>query len=309
MNKFLSLFYLILIVGPLTGCGSSDLDDEGKFSIRFLGNGSAQVNSEDLQCTEDCEHLITFSTLETNSLVSNTRHFTAEASAAEDSQFLGWLASNRDLVSFDYPCDDDPVCEVVMQETCAVSLPIPVVCVANSINDLELRPVTVLKDSLIDWDRASDALCVLQQPGIAQCWQTTVELYRHFERTAAPVLNQPTAISGAGNMACALDQSGVHCWSDKPERMLAEPSAHFGLQQVEAIAVRFGYYGCALALGDVTCWQGQAAAQVPELVDPRNLRRDGHAICVDEGAGEAGTDGETLCWSTIGGQYNEWRTP
>lgn len=312
MTRCITVFFGLAFMLQLCACGSSDLDDEGRVSISLLGDGEVEVIGDDIYCTDDCEHLVKFSSAETNSTLNNTRHVIVEAHPSGDSVFLGWLASNRDIVSYDYPCDDDPVCEVVVQEICSVTLPIPLICVASSINDPELRPVTLRRDSLIDWDRSNGSLCVLQQPGSAECWQTTIKNYRYFERTPPPVLNQPVAISVAGNMACALDLTGIHCWSDQPENIILEPSSYFNLQAVDAIAVRYGYYACALSQNDVkndvTCWQRQALAQVPELSAPENLRREDYAICVDD-MGEGTGAGEKICWSNSNGTYSEWREP
>ncbi|MCP5014207.1 MAG: hypothetical protein GY938_02870 [Ketobacter sp.] len=300
-SALILLLSSVLSLG-LIGCGG-DLDDRGMVSIEILGNGSASVTGTDIDCPETCQREVVFTQLEVNSIANNSRTITVQANVDPDSELLGWLPTGRTFISNDTTvCESDPICQVRMQEICAVGHYLPGACAANAINDIELRPVVMNTNSLIDWDRSGGYICVLQQPGEAQCWQSSAARYRNFEHTNTPSLINPTQVSVASNFGCALDQTGVHCWSSEPDAIIAEPSILFGLSHVEQISVRIGYYGCALADGDVTCWQRKALAVTPSLNDPTNLRREGNSTCVDDGT-------EKVCWSFTAGEYIESRQP
>lgn len=302
MRSALTLIMSSVLSLTLVGCGG-DLDDRGIVSVEILGNGSASVTGTDIDCPETCQREVVFTQLEVNSIVNSSRTITVQANADPDSELLGWLVTGRTFLSNDTNvCESDPICHVTMQEICAVGHYLPGACAANTINDIELRPIVMNTSSLIDWDRWGGNICVLQQPGEAQCWQSSAARYRNFERADTPSLINPTQVAVASNYGCALDQTGVHCWSSDPDAIIAEPSILFGLSNVEQISLRSGYYGCALADGDVTCWHGKALATTPTLTEPTNLRREGNSTCVDDGT-------EKVCWSLTAGEYVESRQP
>ena len=71
MTRCITVFFGLAFMLQLCACGSSDLDDEGRVSISLLGDGEVEVIGDDIYCTDDCEHLVKFSSAETNSTLNN----------------------------------------------------------------------------------------------------------------------------------------------------------------------------------------------------------------------------------------------
>lgn len=302
LSKRLLPFSLSALLFLLSGCGS-DLMDTGHLDVELLGDGNIQVEGNEINCPDTCKQEVKFTQLEISSHLTSTRRVSLSAEISTDSTFLGWLVDDDFSTDYAETCQNDLSCELLFKSSCGVGHYIPLGCAANGINSIQLRPVTLLSSSLIDWDRASDTLCVLMEPGQAQCWESSPIQYRQFEQTPPPQLINPTQISATRDHACVLDQTGVQCWSDDMSDMATQPNVLFGFSNVESVVVNGGYYGCVLADGDLTCWRRQTLENAPEVSSPENLRRnDGVSLCVDDGP-------ETVCWSTRYNAYEEWREP
>ena len=303
MFKFSPFLALAAVSLLLTGCGGSDLMDRGHLSVELLGNGDITVQGEQIDCPDTCERDVVFTPIELRSLITITRRVPLSATVGSDATFLGWLVDDRFSTNYEETCRDGLDCELQFKTLCGVGNYFPPTCAANGINTIQLRPITIQTDALIDWDRESGTLCALTEPGQAQCWESRPDQYRDFERTTPPSLIQPTQISAASGHACVLDQTGVHCWSDDMEYITAEPSVVYGLSQVESVVVSGSTYACALADGALTCWRRQALEVTPAVTAPENLRRRStYTLCVDDGP-------ETVCWDTRVNSYEEWREP
>lgn len=298
---------LFVVTGlNLTGCGGQ-MDDSGTLSVNMLGDGVSEVTGTGIQCPGTCEREVKFSQAQIVSIKNDDILLSVDIAVNDDSELLGWLLTGRAYYSDKLQCTSGPTCDFAMTEICIGAIIPTTVCAQNNVRDIELRPVVMNKNTLIDWDSYGRALCALKQPGEVQCWQDEEDVNRKFERATPPVLVNPTQVATGGYHACVLDQTGVHCWAAPGSAIVTEPSVRFGLQNVERIAVRTNNYGCALWENTVTCWQGTELAQVPELVAPTNLVRKDMVICVDDGD-------EEVCWGTIirgdgNFEYVEYRTP
>lgn len=310
MRVLRSVLLLTIATLGLAGCGSGTLDDTGILAIKLLGDGAGEVTGTGIQCPGTCEREVKFTQLQVRSVTNNDIILSTDINVDDSSELLGWLATGRGYHSTDTPCDSGTHCKVPMVEVCYYAPVIPsFVCGANEVRDIELRPVVMNKNSLIHWDKDDHSICVLTQPGEAQCWEDWQDINRDLERAEPPVLINPTQIATGTSHACALDQTGVHCWSGPDVDIVTEPSVRFGLRNVEQIVARSYLYACALWENTVTCWQGTGPARVPELVAPSNLTRndEDNSICVDD------VD-ERVCWGsgadgTLFGAYVEHRWP
>jgi alpha-tubulin suppressor-like RCC1 family protein len=86
-----------------------------------------------------------------------------------------------------------------------------------------------------------------------------------YGQTTVPVMSNPTAISAGYFYACALDDTGVHCWGDNPYGQTAVPVLS------NPTAVSAGrLHTCAIDDSGVRCWGRNNYGQttVPALVNP-----------------------------------------
>ena len=286
------IFILIMIFG-LGACGGSDLVTSGTLTVELLGGGDAHVVAPGIDCPGTCETEVELTQAQVSTVFGGKKEVEVTLSTDSGDEFLLWLTYSNFTVDWtsEANCNTNKNCTVVVESICGVAT-LPPLCAANSVNNVVLRAITVEQGSIIDWEWGGGDACVLYKNGMAQCWENTREAYRDFERTVAPALINPTAISVYGDYACVLDAVGIHCWSDND--VVREPNVAFGLQDVESVEVISGV-GCALDANGVTCWVGLTNSihagliEAPELTAPSNMRREGSQVCVDDVA-------EQVCW-------------
>ncbi len=286
------IFLLIMILG-LGACGGSELETSGTLAVELIGGGEARVVAPGIDCPGTCETEVELTQADVSTVFGGKKEVETILSTDSGDEFLVWLIYSNftvDWTSVDN-CNASKSCTVVVESVCGVAT-LPPLCAANSVNNVELRALTVERDSIIDWEKGGGDTCVLYKNGTVQCWENTREAYRDFERTAPPALVNPVAVSVYRDYACVLDEVGIHCWSD--DDVVREPDVAFGLQDVEGVEVISGV-GCALDRNGVTCWVGfpnsdhAGLLESPQLTAPSNMRREGSQVCVDDGS-------DQVCW-------------
>ena len=218
-----------------------------------------------------------------------------------DQELISWVLTPHNSVNPTPAdnCGESFNCRVLVESYCGLAPTVPIVpvCQKNYIDDVEVRPVVVEKDSVIDWSRHYGAVCVLYTSGLAQCWNhSSSPSHRGLENVTPIQFQNPTLIGNADSYACVADELGVHCFSDPVRDAITEPSVEFGLPQPEALAIS-NSSACQLSNQVVQCWHQKRTSnypnlpEVPELSNPTNLRvgENSLQLCVDD-------DEETVCW-------------
>lgn len=292
MKERITYIFILITVLGLGACGG-ELDTTGTLTVELVGDGEARIVAPGIDCPGTCETGVELSQAAVSTVLGGKKEVDVVLSTDTGDEFLLWLTRSSFTVDWtsEDNCNTNKNCTVVFESICGVAT-LPPLCAANSVNNIELRALTVKSGSIIDWDRGIGDVCVLYSNDTAQCWESTRESYRDFERTNPPALLNPTSISVYADYACVLDEVGVHCWSD--DEVVREPDIEFGLQDVESIAL-IQSVGCALHANGVSCWLGSTTSSyaglldAPSLAAPSNMRREGTNICVDDVP-------EKVCW-------------
>ncbi len=276
----------LILISLFAGCGGS-----GILSVDILGNGTGQVVGSGIDCPGKCKSRITFTASDVLSQPNKEfidKPFEVTVIADSNSELLWWLNNSENYFNGEDTCNGHTTCAGDMTLSCANYYQTLGQCTNTNVNNVNLRPIIVQKDSLIDWDKGGSSVCVLRKDGSAQCWED--RFAGEFEAATPPSFVNPKSISSFDTQACVLDETGVHCWFRGG--VYSEPSVTFGLDAVESVVVADNYRVCALSNGEVTCWTGTATTtlDVPELVSPTNLRRQSGIHCVDDETGK-------VCWT------------
>ncbi|MGB1059401.1 MAG: hypothetical protein ACPGZU_04675 [Ketobacter sp.] len=259
--KALLMFSVVLV----SACGAKDAG----LNLTIIGEGSV-TSPSGVDCSESCAATVKLSPPTIgNKLVEIT------ATPAPGYTFLGW---NNQY------CTPDDVCDLKYTGLCADQL----LCLTGFIySGQRVEAVFVDSSLLVDSGWSELAVCAILGDGEVRCWSASQD-----EVEQVPALNNPQQVAVSDYAACALVDEGISCWG-KPNFLPEDGPTVYPPLEMEMLRGEI----CVLDQEGVKCWSAYGPPEIPEFVNPTNLRKRsvetpefiGKEFCVDD-------EGAEVCW-------------
>lgn len=268
MNQLGKITAVLLVAIGLVACKGTEN------SVTVTVDGHGVISDGTLTCADECETIQPLNWLQSQLLIKKSVSFTPVADFGYE--FFGWTKYNSPDAN---NCLDNDQCTLTVWALCDELLDFRM----SGIPCGELAPmhrsttaVFVEQGSVAERVWSFGRACLISSADEVHCWG-----HSDLEDNPPQVIN-PSEIQLSGDVACIMDDIGLHCWGDEyylgdNQPLLISPTA---------FTVGSGYV-CAIDLGQVVCWgyRSDLVANMPILNNPTRITSVYPNVCVIDDAG------------------------